>query len=46
MKAGALTVTYLHEWLKETCSELVKLEKDAAPNGWLLQWDRYAYSIL
>uniref|UniRef100_A0A1Y1LTC9 WW domain-containing protein n=2 Tax=Photinus pyralis TaxID=7054 RepID=A0A1Y1LTC9_PHOPY len=41
MKAGSLTVTYLHKWLKETCSELVKLEKDAAPNGWLLQWDRY-----
>lgn len=41
MKAGSLTVTYLHKWLKETCSELVKLEKDAAPSGWLLQWDRY-----
>ncbi|KAK5649654.1 hypothetical protein RI129_000683 [Pyrocoelia pectoralis] len=41
MKAGSLTVTYLYKWLKETCSELVKLEKDAAPNGWLLQWDRY-----
>ncbi|KAF5289463.1 hypothetical protein FQR65_LT11836 [Abscondita terminalis] len=40
MQAGSLTLDYLHKWLKQTCSELVKLEKEAAPSGWLLQWDR------
>lgn len=47
MKAGGLNMCYLHQWLKDTCSGLVKLEKEAAPEGWLLQWDRYAsYSIM
>ncbi|KAF2879202.1 hypothetical protein ILUMI_26957 [Ignelater luminosus] len=40
VKAGGLTTSYLYKWLKETCAELVKLEKEAAPSGWLLQWDR------
>lgn len=43
MKAGSLTTNYLNNWLKETCAELVTLEKDAAPDGWLLQWDRYEF---
>ncbi|KAK4882580.1 hypothetical protein RN001_005899 [Aquatica leii] len=40
MQAGSLTLGYLLKWLKQTCSELIKLEKEAAPSGWLLQWDR------
>ncbi|XP_066150677.1 formin-binding protein 4-like [Euwallacea fornicatus] len=40
MKEGGLKLSYLYKWLKEMCSELVKLEKEAAPEGWLLQWDR------
>ncbi|KAF5301833.1 hypothetical protein FQA39_LY10618 [Lamprigera yunnana] len=40
MRVGSLTLEYLHNWLKQTCSELVKLEKEAAPVDWLLQWDR------
>ncbi|XP_060525374.1 formin-binding protein 4-like [Cylas formicarius] len=40
MKGDGLKVSYLHRWLHETCSELLHLEKEAAPDGWLLQWDR------
>lgn len=41
MKEGGLNISYLRKWLSETCSDLVKLEREAAPEGWLLQWDRY-----
>ncbi|ERL93130.1 hypothetical protein D910_10431, partial [Dendroctonus ponderosae] len=40
MKEGGLNISYLRKWLSETCSDLVNLEKEAAPEGWLLQWDR------
>ncbi|XP_076250612.1 uncharacterized protein LOC143190289 isoform X2 [Rhynchophorus ferrugineus] len=40
MEEKGLKLSYLHKWLEETCSELTKLEKEAAPEGWLLQWDR------
>ncbi|CAH1176320.1 unnamed protein product [Phaedon cochleariae] len=40
MNEGGLKLSYLQKWLKEMCSELVKLEKEATPDGWLLQWDR------
>ncbi|KAJ8956761.1 hypothetical protein NQ314_006635 [Rhamnusium bicolor] len=40
MKDGGLKLSYLQKWLNETCSDLIKLEKEAAPEGWLLQWDR------
>lgn len=41
MKDGGLKLSYLRKWLNETCTELVKLEKEATPEGWLLLWDRY-----
>lgn len=41
MQDGGLKVSYLQKWLNETCSELVKLEKEATPEGWILLWDRY-----
>ncbi|XP_044258184.1 formin-binding protein 4-like [Tribolium madens] len=40
LKSGNLKQTYLKQWLDEKCSELIKLEKEATPEGWLLQWDR------
>ncbi|XP_023012734.2 uncharacterized protein [Leptinotarsa decemlineata] len=40
MKDGGLKLSYLKKWLSDTCSELIKLEKEATPAGWLLQWDR------
>ncbi|KAJ8976330.1 hypothetical protein NQ317_010097 [Molorchus minor] len=40
MKSDGLKLSYLRKWLDQTCSELIKLEKEAAPEGWLLQWDR------
>ncbi|KAK9879334.1 hypothetical protein WA026_004185 [Henosepilachna vigintioctopunctata] len=40
LKAKCLKSSYLHDWLKGTSEDLVKLEKEAAPEGWLLQWDR------
>ncbi|RZC37611.1 WW domain containing protein [Asbolus verrucosus] len=40
LKAGDLKQNYLRRWLDETCSDLVKLEKETTPEGWLLQWDR------
>ncbi|XP_050312723.1 formin-binding protein 4-like [Anthonomus grandis grandis] len=40
MKEGGLKLSYLYKWLGGICSDLVKLEKEAAPEGWLLQWDR------
>lgn len=41
MEEKCLKMSYLYNWLEQNCSELTKLEKDAAPDGWLLQWDRY-----
>jgi hypothetical protein len=41
LKSGDLKQSYLRKWLDETCSDLVKLEKETTPEGWLLQWDRY-----
>nr|CAI5830508.1 unnamed protein product [Callosobruchus analis] len=40
MNEGGLKLSYLQKWLKNTCTELVNLEKEATPEGWLLQWDR------
>ncbi|XP_018565124.1 formin-binding protein 4 [Anoplophora glabripennis] len=40
MKENGLKPSYLQRWLNNTHADLNKLEKDAAPEGWLLQWDR------
>ncbi|KAI4458627.1 formin-binding protein 4 [Holotrichia oblita] len=40
MKEKCLKPTYLQKWLNNTCQDLSKLEQEAAPAGWLLQWDR------
>ncbi|KAL3279031.1 hypothetical protein HHI36_016546 [Cryptolaemus montrouzieri] len=40
LKANSLKPSYLHDWLEGTSEDLLKLEKEAAPEGWLLQWDR------
>lgn len=45
MNDGALKLSYLQKWLKETCSELIKLEKEATPTGWMLQWDKYEQNL-
>lgn len=45
MQDGGLKLSYLQKWLNETCSELVKLEKEATPEGWILLWDRYVPTI-
>ncbi|GLV43659.1 hypothetical protein CBL_07014 [Carabus blaptoides fortunei] len=39
-KANGLSRRYLYTWLRETSTELGKLEQDAAPDGWQCQWDR------
>lgn len=41
-KSGNLVPSYLLKWLDDMSSELIKLEQEATPSGWLLQWDRYA----
>ncbi|VEN39208.1 unnamed protein product [Callosobruchus maculatus] len=43
MNEGGLKLSYLQKWLQNTCTELVNLEKEATPEGWLLQWDRYDF---
>lgn len=40
MTDGSLKANYFEKWLSDTSSELIKLEQEAAPSGWLLQWDR------
>ncbi|KAJ8915229.1 hypothetical protein NQ315_015452 [Exocentrus adspersus] len=40
MKENGLKLSYLQRWLNDTHADLIKLEKEAAPDGWLLQWDR------
>lgn len=40
-KANGISRRYLYTWLRETFTELGKLEQDAAPEGWQCQWDRY-----
>ncbi|GJQ74386.1 hypothetical protein Trydic_g21260 [Trypoxylus dichotomus] len=40
MKEKCLKPMYLQKWLNNTCDDLAKLEEEAAPAGWLLQWDR------
>ncbi|XP_044762402.1 formin-binding protein 4-like isoform X2 [Coccinella septempunctata] len=40
LKAESLKPEYLHDWLKGTSEDLIKLEREAAPEGWSLQWDR------
>lgn len=39
--ADALHSNYLLEWMKNISNDLVKLESDAAPNGWKCLWNRY-----
>ncbi|XP_068986256.1 formin-binding protein 4-like isoform X1 [Bombus flavifrons] len=39
-EAGCLEKNYLRRWLSDTSHELERLEQDAAPPGWLCQWDR------
>ncbi|CAL7942168.1 unnamed protein product [Xylocopa violacea] len=39
-EAGCLEKNYLRRWLTDTSHELERLEQDAAPPGWLCQWDR------
>ncbi|XP_011347934.1 formin-binding protein 4 isoform X2 [Ooceraea biroi] len=38
--AGSLEESYFQKWLTSTNHELERLEQDAAPDGWLCQWDR------
>ncbi|XP_036146449.1 formin-binding protein 4 isoform X2 [Monomorium pharaonis] len=38
--AGSLEDSYFQKWLTNTNHELERLEQDAAPAGWLCQWDR------
>lgn len=45
MKEKCLKPTYLQKWLNNTCQDLSKLEQEAAPAGWLLQWDRYGHCV-
>jgi len=40
--AGSLEDSYFQKWLTNTNHELERLEQDAAPAGWLCQWDRYS----
>lgn len=40
--AGSLEENYFQKWLTNTNHELERLEQDAAPAGWLCQWDRYS----
>jgi len=40
--AGSLEESYFQKWLTSTNHELERLEQDAAPSGWLCQWDRYS----
>lgn len=40
LKQGSLNTKYFHDWLNDTCTDLIKLEQEATPSGWLLQWDR------
>ncbi|XP_015433489.1 PREDICTED: formin-binding protein 4-like [Dufourea novaeangliae] len=39
-EGGYLEKSYLRRWLTDTSHELERLEQDAAPPGWLCQWDR------
>ncbi|XP_076624014.1 uncharacterized protein LOC143343227 isoform X1 [Colletes latitarsis] len=39
-EGGCLEKGYLRRWLTDTSHELERLEQDAAPPGWLCQWDR------
>ncbi|XP_076180129.1 uncharacterized protein LOC143153138 isoform X2 [Ptiloglossa arizonensis] len=39
-EGGCLEKSYLRRWLTDTSHELERLEQDAAPPGWLCQWDR------
>lgn len=41
-EGGYLEKSYLRRWLSDTSHELERLEQDAAPPGWLCQWDRYS----
>lgn len=41
-EGGFLEKNYLRRWLTNTSHELERLEQDAAPPGWLCQWDRYS----
>ncbi|XP_029160362.1 formin-binding protein 4-like isoform X2 [Nylanderia fulva] len=38
--ANSLEESYFQKWLTNTNHELERLEQDAAPAGWLCQWDR------
>ncbi|XP_050450317.1 formin-binding protein 4-like isoform X2 [Cataglyphis hispanica] len=38
--ASSLEESYFQKWLTNTNHELERLEQDAAPAGWLCQWDR------
>ncbi|KAL6438012.1 hypothetical protein ACFW04_004351 [Cataglyphis niger] len=38
--ASSLDESYFQKWLTNTNHELERLEQDAAPAGWLCQWDR------
>ncbi|XP_076236920.1 uncharacterized protein LOC143180822 isoform X2 [Calliopsis andreniformis] len=39
-EGGYLEKSYLRRWLTDTSHDLQRLEQDAAPPGWLCQWDR------
>lgn len=39
--AEALHSDYLLEWMRNISNDLIKLESDAAPDGWKCLWNRY-----
>lgn len=41
--AGALQPGYLLDWMKQISTDLIKLEADAAPDGWKCSWNRYVW---
>lgn len=44
-KSGNLNTAYFSSWIKDVSSNLIKLEEDATPEGWNLEWDRYKLII-
>ncbi|XP_055377460.1 formin-binding protein 4-like [Condylostylus longicornis] len=49
-KSSSLSFEYFFKWLKSTSDDLIKLEQNAAPEGWKCKWDRttaqYCYENL
>lgn len=39
--ANAVHSEYILKWLENISTDLIKLESEAAPEGWQCLWDRY-----